>query len=96
MRHVIDRNGDQWKCSDLGLPTYAYAEPDAGEETPRVLVTAASGDEQRCFLAPFTWESTWSDAELLHALRRTRSPEEPRRRRRGVAHTLRGRRARGQ
>jgi hypothetical protein len=95
MRHVIEREGVRWECSDLGLPTYAYGGSDAGDETPHVLVTAVSAAERRTFLAPFTWESTWSDAEILYAVRRSASPEAPRRRRRGAARAVHRRRAQG-
>jgi len=93
MRLVTDRHGTRWECSDLGLPTYAHPDADAPDETPRVPVTAVSPRGRRCLLAPLTWESGWTDRELLRALQRSapassrphrRRPH--RRRRRRAAH----------
>jgi hypothetical protein len=96
MRHVVDRNGTRWHCSDLGLPAYAHADSNAPDATPRVLVTAVSAHGRRCFLAPLTWESTWSDSDLLNALGRAAPPgRNGHQRIPGTKAAARARRARG-
>jgi hypothetical protein len=68
MRHMVDRNGTCWECSDLGLPVYVHSEQESSDATPRVVVTATANGERRTFLAPLVWERSWSDDELLEGI----------------------------
>lgn len=95
MRYVVDRIGTRWHCSDLGLPTYARADSNTPDESPRVLVTAVCAHGRRCFLAPLTWESTWSDADLLRAIGRAAPPGRSGPRQVRGTKAARARRARG-